>query len=49
MKRENWLFLLLAALTAAPALAVFRGALERAHTTGDFQPEQFKQPFAGAF
>lgn len=127
MKRENWLFLLLAALTTAPALAldivpyeaadfarargagkvtavqfhsgwcpicvmqerglkslrddksldqvtvfqadyfkeealrkrfnvssfstlvVFRGALERARTTGDFQPEQLKQLFAGAF
>lgn len=127
MKRENWLFLLLAALTTAPALAldivpyeaadfarargagkvtavqfhsgwcpicvmqerglkslrndksldqvtvfqadyfkeealrkrfnvssfstlvVFRGALEHARTTGDFQPEQLKQLFVGAF
>ena len=29
-------------------LVVFRGALERARTTGDFQPEQLKQLFAGA-
>ena len=29
-------------------LVVFRGALERARTTGDFKPEQLKQLFAGA-
>ena len=29
-------------------LVVFRGALERARTTGDFQPEQLKHLFAGA-
>lgn len=29
-------------------LVVFRGAQERARTTGDFQPEQLKQLFAGA-
>ncbi len=30
-------------------LVVFRGALESARTTGDFQPEQLKQLFVGAF
>ena len=29
-------------------LVVFRGALERARTTGHFQPEQLRQLFAGA-
>ena len=29
-------------------LVVFRGVLERARTTSDFQPEQLKQLFAGA-
>ncbi len=35
-------------VTSFSTLVVFRGALERARTTGDFQPEQLKQLFAGA-